>query len=290
MRRRIDRTIFYKPKGNMAEGERKRRKRREEPDPNRKVGPSGPPAGLVQDIEDARRDRLTDEEAPALVAALRAGDDDARKQLQNKLRFLIYQDHHGRPLDPFEVTKPKALSHLAVRTMAIAVALDRLKRNDEIDVISFVEAEVNRAFFDQRRQDSDSIVVPRSTNRTREVNGQEPHQSLQRVRVKQQRPDEDDYQVPSPLEIGPTDTIHRIPVVNPEPTPMPHENAIADEITEAVAHDDFERDVLELLVDGYSTRQIAATLATTKPKIETVVKRFRKRAEKFDRELAGDDD
>jgi hypothetical protein len=264
----------------MLEGERKRRKRREEPDENRKVGPSGPPAGLLQDIEDARRDRLTDDETPALLVALRSGDDDARKRLQSKLRFLIYQDHHGRPLEPFEVTK--ALGWLAVRATAIAIALDRLKRNNVTDVVGFVRAEVNRSYSDQRQQDSDHLLVPRSTNRTREVKGQKPHQSLRRVRQAPKRPDEDGYQEPSPLEAGPADSIHRIPIVNPGPTPMPHECAIADEITEAVAQNEFERNVLALLVDGYSLLKIAATLSTSKYKVESTVKRFRERAKKFD--------
>jgi hypothetical protein len=59
---------------------------------------------------------------------------------------------------------------------------------------------------------------------------------------------------------------------------MPIDFAITGALVEHVARDEFERDVLRMRADGYPVRTIAATLAVTKHRIETVIQLLRERA------------
>lgn len=224
--------------------------------------------GLELEVQDATRDRLAPEQIPPLLAALRAGDDTARIRLQNGLRHLLYQDHRGEPLELYEIRR--RLPRLGAGMMGIITAVNRLRENDEPNATKYVRDEIWRATRDywqieSRIRRNIEAESPYSTNWDREKRGEAPYEPLKRETITRSKL-KDGFRDDSPLEVprGPQE--------------MPIEFAIANELAEQITHDEFERDVLELLKDGYTVRRIAATLAATKHKIETTIRLLRERA------------
>jgi hypothetical protein len=222
---------------------------------------------LLQEIEDARKARLASDAIPPLLAALRAGDDAARIRLQDGLRFLLYQDRHGEPLEISDIRK--SLPRLGARMLGIIVAVGRLMANDQTDAVKFVSRQIWRAGRNYWREESREhrnieAEAPSSTNWDRKQRGAEPHKPLYRQAIEPSQ-ERDGFREDSPLEIQKVEY-------------MPADFAIANELAETVTRDDFERDVLRMRADGYPVRTIAATLATTKHQVEMAMNRIRQRA------------
>jgi hypothetical protein len=164
--------------------------------------------------------------------------------------------------------------------IGIITAVGRLRKNNELNVVKYVRDEIWRATHDFWKEESRirrnvEAESPYQTNWDRRNKGKTPDELLRREvlpetlvqpSIQTDRHRKGTREINSPLE------------VSRERQDMPIDFAITGELIEHVARDEFERDVLRMRADGYPMRTIAATLAVTKHKVESVIQLLRDRA------------
>jgi hypothetical protein len=235
------------------------------------TGPSGPPAGLLAEIDSANADRLA-ADVPALLAAARAGRPDAARELAMALRWIVY-DSAGDTANFEAVLTPYFL--------ALDTCVQRLANNDvpPENVEKFVRDELSRTRRRAYRSDSDDLHVPYSTawdyeKREKAITG------LRRCRqdnvdMDLAAPVVEDPNTPQPL-LDQRGRHYERPSRMIQPSVV--DLAVANELRRMVARSRLERQVLAGLRRGRSIRRIAKALGTTKYRVEQVIRFMRSRA------------
>lgn len=199
-----------------------------------------PVAGLRAAILDARNQAPGAERLQSLLSDLRAGKPDARMSLVQALQYLVY--------DGLDIDRLDNLDQLSSRQIALYDAVDRLTHNQVTDPVKHVRDELRRAKVEYKREESRNILPKSSTQSTRLKNGRDPHPILKR--------NDDPIDNQGREDIGP----------------------MMIDLIDDYATNELEADVLQMLVEGYPSRTIAASLGITKYRVETIVSTFRQRA------------
>jgi len=205
--------------------------------------------GLVDLIDQAEADRLPPDELQAILATARRGDAKAAERLDRALRYLV-----------FEVGNDSTFGH---RYGAFGDALKRLLANDEAAPVKYVKTALWRSGFDRRREDAADILPDKSTNCKRRRQGKAEHPALEK------------QPVVTKLDGDLVDSVlHDPPGKRSESVGVSMFDLVED-----LAGNEFQADVMQLLSQGYSQLQIAATLGSTKYAVAEAIKQIRRRAE-----------
>lgn len=212
-----------------------------------KAGPSGPVAGLREEIERAREEKLSDEQIGQLLVRLRSGDQEVHKALVSGFRWLLYER-----IDTDQLSRPQAaLGRISRLWEGLDDAVRRLASNDVTNVEKHIRDELYRSRIDQSKEDSMNVYVPSSTNSSRKKKKQKLHDPILHdgdIDVSDEVRDDERFQL---LDLIDEYTVNQL-----------------------------ESDVLSLLVEGYTYVKIAATLGITKSCVETLVIKIRERAKR----------
>jgi hypothetical protein len=217
---------------------------------------------MAAEIEAAQRDKLTIELVAELLIKHRAGCNCARDALIRGLRWLVYADSE--------------LERLGCAYEALVIAVGRLRADpskprakgpripaDEVE--AYVAAEIQRSYFDHRREVSSNIRPPASTASDRKRRGEDPG-GLKRDWSRSTTLTPEDRDGATWLDNRCT----RIERVNMEQALY--------ELREHVARTADELVILDCLEAGMSFRDIAAELGVSKYHVEKTVALFRRRA------------
>ncbi len=244
----------------------------------RKIGPSAPPAGLAQDIEQAEHDKLSTEALANLLTGHRGGDPGAAKRLTQALRHLAY-DFYGRvPWSP----RRSAEDVLGTLFVELGTAIERLGRNDVTaeDVPGFVVGHLQHSIDHYGAEVAEAIFPPGATNASRIASGKEPYVALRR------RPEG------RPNHAGPTagDDVGGDSLLDaPPPAPAasqdgtPYRNPYSDDPSaldrlEYAAETAEEREYVEGLRQGDTQGKIARRLG--RQRVNAIRKRLARRVSK----------
>lgn len=149
--------------------------------------------------------------------------------------------------------------------LRLVQAVHRLRCNDKLDAVKEIERELYRGRLGYLREISEDIRPPASTNSDRKKRGLPPLPTLKRVREIERNgrfvdPLEDDETLAEAGLITQPAEIH--------------------ETEELVAETPLERSIIGLLKAGFSEREIAASLRTTRHQVRRIIAILRLRAQR----------
>jgi hypothetical protein len=221
---------------------------------------------FAAEIEAANRDKLTIERLAELLAAHRGGCNCARDKLAEGLRWLIYTD-------PAQID----LDRLGSQYAALGDAVNRLRpdaakpkaKGPKLaapEVEDYVSAEIERSYFDYRREVSTNIHPPDSTKSDRKRRGEAPG-TIKR-----------DWGCNTANGITPEDSDGATWIDRKTKSQKISMDIAAYELREHVARTPDEESILDCLENGMTFREIADELGISKYRVETTIQLFRRRA------------
>jgi hypothetical protein len=156
---------------------------------SRRTGPSDITAGLLADIEQAERDRLPPEQLAALLTRHRAGDDEARRRLQQGLRYIAYRFYQ----DVRPTVRLAAEDVAGTLFEEFGDCIRRLRENvvTAENVEGYIRGDLMHAVTHYMSECSQRINPKASTNSERKRRGVKPYRGLARQPVGEWRDEVD---------------------------------------------------------------------------------------------------
>jgi hypothetical protein len=236
-----------------------------------RVGPSGLTAGLLDDLEHARKDQLSVDQLKPLLVEYRATGDGATA-IQNGLRYLAYD-----ALSKFNPNARVAWEDLlGPLFLDLSTFVERLWKNDftAAEIPSKLAKELKFSVTHYMRECSGNILPKKSTNSMRKKRNAEPYSALQRDALGPITKKTDSGDAMTQQR-----TLDNIDAKNGREQPLNHNertHRIKDDLW-AAAENESEEDFVDFLRKGHSLKEVYDLMGLSRRQGEKILNRLRRR-------------